>query len=945
MSQALGLCSTCEENDGSRVIGDDIYCNECIARQILVVVNDVEAQWPPAIGGMAIGPIDAYAEFMEALSHGSVPIYRESDEYRSIFPTSDRIFCPHLHPQTQGERCNRFIGQRRALVEGARHDWNECRRCNGLVCLICGRAQSDEHHSQREGICTESEAMRAEELNRGAQDLRGVFMNCPNCGVAVNEPGNEHWRGPPGCPRYFRPGDPGARFDNRYWDLENHDAHQFEALVLGGFQWMADATRLAQVDEDIRRLRTPLPLDARRNRQMELHTLSARHMLEMLHNGLHLTPPNRNRRVMFANRRLRFAHHGILFRYYHNRLQHYFTGHGGGFHPPGYDDVYGRLHPFSMRLKFQRNAVAFDQAGRGRFWRRYGDIANDLLDHEYPLQHLLQSEPRPQELEDALTIRSLLEPVRRMLNIFQRYNSIFVEEGVDLRTQSFSLADSALLRTDMGQLHDQLRWLQQRPGGIARFRNAGVAQGAVYDISYLFCERLLEDDEDFINDIFQYGIDQDEEAQWENALVWCKEILEALEVEDDIYSPGNQNAIEDRRGELYDHLSELRDVFVSIRNAGWDSIMRIDSNHLQTMRNIYASYRNHETETIAPGEGHLRPLFFTLIQYIQDIVEPNQHRVIDRGGSRGPAGGRSRSPPGRGRSRSPYSRSPRFRYGLSPDDWSDRGSRGPRWDYDRRRSERQAARMQNDWTWVNDSYLGILERENEALLSGIFTAEIVREQRLRRLYRRMLYVLRRLIEPGRHDGTDNQRNFTGLVETQTEMEDRTGDWANFGDSEDEQQARRMLDRVIEGAERSTAINQDGNNELRRLALLRLSSAELELAGAGAGDLLYIEGIRRVVLEDQQRIRHWVVDRAESEFHQGAFLRFVASLRDVRTYQILPRRFRLREDGRNAAFARDHLARIDLSTTFMVIGDLRDIVPRLARILQDALGYESDNESD
>ena len=443
-------------------IDDALYCIDSLRPLFQAVVDQRDQDaYPPRVGGTRIHSI---SRFERELKPDFVRRYREAERMFSSGPPLDRIFCPHPSMRLghqDGDLCNVFIDPRRLIGEA--HQWEECPECRREVCTSCERRRTDASEGE---TCERIEALRAREQEVHGEDRGRAYQLCPNprgerrldlaaacnhltciCGQSfcfvfgrpVEGDDPAHWSNPrAGCPRYNRPGEPNARYDDDdpWDDPENIDAHSFEPLRDEDSEWREDAERIADADIRYRmERRVGLPYDERQNHRIRALLLSARHLLAMMHNGM--TFPTEADRHQNVSRRIRFAHHGAEFRLQRNRLQRSLQN---DLHLPPGDVQYGRLYANVRRLRFQPRAVPDDLQQRAAEFITFRAIVHDLLRVQYPLGYI---SPGGQLSQDPtyLRIHSLLKPVGVMLMVIER----------DAHRR-FSLADSFFLRTQNGEI-------------------------------------------------------------------------------------------------------------------------------------------------------------------------------------------------------------------------------------------------------------------------------------------------------------------------------------------------------------------------------------------------------------------------------------------------------------------------------------------------------------
>jgi hypothetical protein len=347
------------------------------------------------------------------------------------------------------------------------------------------------------------------------------------------------------------------------------------------------------------------------NTWMQRLVVAARHLLIMLHNGIPhggSTPEERTERL---HRRICFEHHGLYFRYDLMVLQRAL---GEDAEIPGGNDLYEALSPYSRPLRFQSNAVPGMFFDRRAEWTRFRAVVEHQLGIQYPQIHLLETLDA-NEHRRGMWIRVLLEPVSRMLAIFERH----------CVTTFCSLSDSASLRNELETLRGALRSLGEQPYGTQEFRNSGGEQNAVYEMADLFANGLLTDDNYY-------------EEEWSNnvsgdyhfTMIWAKDIMDAIEVgQENLYLNRPQDMPE-RVPELYRELNGFSSILENVITNP-EGARGISDHNLGDVRRRLARYTEVQENgfvQIATGTGTLRPFFLRMAEVMQLIDRDNVDRNI-----------------------------------------------------------------------------------------------------------------------------------------------------------------------------------------------------------------------------------------------------------------------------------------------------------------------------
>ena len=874
------------------------YCTRCIP-DVFEAALISEEGWT----GTGLDQLDSIDDFLALLSEELYENYQECVRVWRVAP-HNRIWCPHdrrVVDENSGqgpggeEHCNHFFGRRRPIEEDGRHQWAECPRCASQVCMACGREQLDAAEADRDGDCTPSGDMLAHAanlatLNRGhdgqvcptCERITWLYdgcneMRCPCtqtfcyiCGAARRGGhGDRHWGDPwTGCPRWNQADDEDAGYDDPLADLSNIDGRSRNVEPLDGSangrRWRNDALVVAEAD---RTFRVPRRVEIERGDIHQRRTarliLSSRHLLAMLYNGIERREGHWEAEIDSIHRRIRFAHHGALFRWYHNRLQRQYLER---LDLPGGTEVYGRLSNPARRLRFQNGAVHDDVEERQREWIALREIVDDQLNVRFPLHRLTNNNIPDAENWEALWIRELLEPVQRMLVIIQR--------GLIGDQRVFTLADSTVLQIELDNLRMQLRRLHAREGGTDSFRAVGIDHDAAYEIAELFAHRLLEPDRSDAEVYFQLD---DDEAIWTAGLRWVEEMMETIQAE-------TRNFMREWEPEempqpipalyqaLGDTVSPLQDI-IAVGNA---SVRNVSAGNLLAIRDLDLYLRN--SGLMGAGGRGLRTVFYNLHWFVRAIVVGNEDRLPLPP---------PHSPHGTGSARSSL---------------SSNANNDP----------------SQDHRYITDTYIQILEAVVEHHRGpNRDTPLSPRSDRLRTLLPGLRDTALRLAEPHQHDGNGNQRGFDNLRDVYRQIQTRTAPFENFGDREPEGRVTRVMDRLMPLAETNLEINPNGREREGRMQRVVERMTEANELVEMMNEPTYIEGMLQRFLQD----RHlWLRPDGTEGVAEQQFARFLRDLRELVIYNRLPPELRSEElTTRNEAL-HGELGRYDVHST--PVGDLQ-----------------------
>ena len=347
------------------------------------------------------------------------------------------------------------------------------------------------------------------------------------------------------------------------------------------------------------------------NAWMQRLVVAARHMVIMLHNGLPYGGNTSEERVERLHRRIRFEHHGLYFRY---GLMVVRRALGEDVEIPGGNDLYESLSPYSRPLRFRHNAVPDMFVDRSAEWTRFRAVVEDQLRIQYSQIHVLETLDANEHQRGTWT-RALLEPVSRMLTIFERRWD----------TEAFSLSDSASLRNELETLRETLRSLNEQPDRTQEFRESGSEQRAVHDMAELFANRLLGYGNDYVDEWSDDAI-----GDYRFTMIWAEDIIDAIDVEQANLYLTHPHDLPERVPELYRELNGfLRIVMNVITNP--EGAPGISNHNLGDLRRRLAHYTEVQENgfvQITTGTGPLRPLFLRMAQVMQRIDRDNVDRII-----------------------------------------------------------------------------------------------------------------------------------------------------------------------------------------------------------------------------------------------------------------------------------------------------------------------------
>ena len=182
----------------------------------------------------------------------------------------------------------------------------------------------------------------------------------------------------------------------------------------GGDRWRHIAERIAEVDREYR-IRRPRDYGLGDNPDGDLQfwvekiIVAARHLAEMLHNGIDYEGNVPETRLARVYRRIRFEHHGLYLPMYHMMLQQRLPE---GWDIPGGTALYEDLLPYSRRLQFGDGAVQLDADERHNEFARFRAVVEDQLNVRCPPMALAQATV-DNDVQSGIWTRTLLEPVLR----------------------------------------------------------------------------------------------------------------------------------------------------------------------------------------------------------------------------------------------------------------------------------------------------------------------------------------------------------------------------------------------------------------------------------------------------------------------------------------------------------------------------------------------------
>lgn len=406
----------------------------------------------------------------------------------------------------------------------------------------------------------------------------------------------------------------GGAYDDPYHDSDNHDTHYFEPLRPGGdARWRNAAARIAEVDAEYRVRRggdwgLEEPADGFASKELQRMVIAARHLVSMLQNGIEYGGASNSERVQSVYRRLRFEHHGLLFRFALLVLRQDL---GEEWVIPGGNDAYEEVSHYCRRLTFQDSAVPLLLNSRRADWRCLLNVVEDQLNVQWPAPYLASTPRDSGDHQRAIWSRALLEPVRAMLQVFE---SNFEHQR--------SLWQIVLLRNHLRTLQASLRSFASQEHGIDGFRSLGEEQVALYEIADLFANRLLEDD-DSTEEVWG----RDDAGIFQFEVTWAEQLQTAIAREAANLNLLHPHMAPGRTPELYRTLTPFAVALGNVLNQP-DGMTGISDRSLESLRRRIGPYIDEsvsadgvEFRNINTGNGPLKPHFLRMVEAMEMILE------------------------------------------------------------------------------------------------------------------------------------------------------------------------------------------------------------------------------------------------------------------------------------------------------------------------------------